>query len=68
MTKFLDWSRLNALANNKIKVTEILKIIFEGLENIVRKCSLPPFSPFPTIFSKGFSVGVIKSRDYVVKS
>ena len=33
-----------------------------------RKCWLPAFSPFPTMFSKGFFLGVVKSRDCVVKS
>ena len=33
-----------------------------------RKCWLPAFSPFPTMFSKGFLYRVVKSRDCVVKS
>ena len=32
-----------------------------------RKCWLPSFSPFPTVFSKGFFYRVVKSRDCVVK-
>ena len=32
-----------------------------------RKCWLPAFSSFPTMFSEGFLLKVIKSRDYVVK-
>ena len=32
-----------------------------------RKCWLPAFSPFPTMFLKGFVVRVVKSRDCVVK-
>ena len=32
-----------------------------------RKCWLPAFSPFPTMFSKGFFLGVDKSQDCVVK-
>ena len=32
-----------------------------------RKCWLPTFSPFPTVFSKGFYFKVIKGRDCVVK-
>ena len=32
-----------------------------------RKCWLPAFSPFPSIFSKGFLFTVVKSRDYVVQ-
>ena len=33
----------------------------------VRKCWLPAFSPFPTMFYKGFFFWVVKSRDCVVK-
>ena len=33
-----------------------------------RKCWLPAFSPFPTMFSKGFLYTVIKSLNCVVKS
>ena len=33
-----------------------------------RKCRLPAFSPFPTMFSKGYFLEVVKSRDCVVKS
>ena len=32
------------------------------------KCWLPAFSPFLTMFSKGFIFRVFKSRDYVVKT
>ena len=32
-----------------------------------RKCWLPAFSPFPTMFSKDFFLGVVKSRDCVAK-
>ena len=32
-----------------------------------RKCWLPAFSPFPTMFSKGYPFRVIKSQDCVVK-
>ena len=33
-----------------------------------RKCWWPAFSPFPTMFSKGFFPRVVKSRDFVGKS
>ena len=33
-----------------------------------RKCWLPAFSPFPTMFSKGFFLRIVKSRDREVKS
>ena len=32
-----------------------------------RKCWLPAFSPFPTMFSKGFFSRVVKSQDRVVE-
>ena len=35
--KILDLSKLKALADNKINVTEKLKIIFGTVENIVKK-------------------------------
>ena len=51
----------------------ILKLNFLGgrVVNIVGKgenAGLPAFSPFPTMFSKGFFLHVVKSRDCVVKS
>ena len=52
--RFLDWSKLKADADNKSDVAEKLKFVFGKVENIV-----PAFSPFPTMFLKGFSVGVI---------
>ena len=67
---FFDWSKLKELADNKIDVTENLKFVFGRAENIVgkrKKCWLPAFSPFPTVFSKGFFPGVVKSQDCVVK-
>ena len=33
-----------------------------------RKCWLPAFSPFPTNFSKGLFLRVVKSQDCVLKS
>ena len=33
-----------------------------------RKCWFPAFSPFPTMFSKVFFLGVVKSRDRAVNS
>ena len=34
---FLDWSKLKALADDKINVTEKLKFVFGRVENIMRK-------------------------------
>ena len=33
-----------------------------------RKCWLPAFPPFPTMFSNGLSLKVVKSQDWVVES
>ena len=35
--KFLDWSKLKALADNKIKLAEKLKFVLRRVENIVGK-------------------------------
>ena len=54
----------------KINVTEKLKFVSGRVENIVgnrRKCCLLAFSPFPTIFFKGFLYRAVKSPDCVVK-
>ena len=48
--KILARSKMKALADDKINVTRILKLVFGMVENIVgkrRKCWLPAFSPFP---------------------
>ena len=58
--KILEGSNLKAFADNKIKLDKMLIVVFEGIENIVGKgenASLPGFSPFPTIFSKGLLLG-----------
>ena len=65
--KFLHWSKLKALHTTK-KYNIKAEIFLEWIENIVgRKCWLPAFSPFPTMFSKGFFIRVVKSRDCVLK-
>ena len=46
------------------------KFFLGWVENIFgkrRKCWLPAFSPFPTMFLTGFFFRVVKSRDCVVK-
>ena len=55
----LDWSKWKAYAEDKITVTEKLKFVLFWL---------PAFSPFPTMFSKGFLYRVIKSWVCVVNS
>ena len=67
--KILDWCKVKALADKKIDMT--WKIDFLMVESNVkkrRKCWLPAFSLFsPTMFSKAFFPGVIKTQDCVIK-
>ena len=69
--KILDWSKPKAFADDKIiNVTENLEFVTGRKENIAgkrRKCWLPAFSSFLTMFSSRFSYRVVKSWDYVVK-
>ena len=60
---FLGWSSLKSFADDKINETEKMKFGMERVENIMgkrRKCCLPAYSPFPTMFSKGSSIGPLK--------
>ena len=69
--KILDWSKLKAFADGKSNAIEKLKYVLGWVENMVgkrRKCWFPAFSLFPTMFSKGLFLRVVKSRDCVVKS
>ena len=62
--KILDQSKLKEFADDKVNVTLKIKFVLGRVENIVgkrRKCWLPAFSPFATMFSKGFLYRVIKS-------
>ena len=68
--KFFDWSKLKAFADDKFHCK--IEICFGkgSRKHCVkrRKCWLPAFPPFPTMFSKGFFPRVVKSRHCVVKS
>ena len=69
--KILDCSKLKAFADDKIKVFEMMIFVFDRVENIVGKgenAGYQHFLLFPTMFSKGLFVKVVKSRDCVVKS
>ena len=62
--KFLDWSKLKGFADDKINAAEKFEFVLQREENIVgkrRKCWLPAFSPFPTMFSKSCFFRVVKS-------
>ena len=69
--KILDWSKLNAFADDEIWCNWKFEICFgKGRRHCGkrRKYWLSAFSPFSAVFSKGFSYRVIKSHDCVVKS
>ena len=68
--KILDWSKLKGFADDKVKVAEVEICIEKGRKQCGkrRKCWLPAFSPFPTMFSKGFFLRAVKCCDCVVKS
>ena len=63
--KILDWSKFKPHADDKINVTQHLNIVLGRVEKLfgkMRKCYLPPFSPFTKMFSKGlFFKGRLKS-------
>ena len=51
--KILALTKFKAFADDKIIVTQNLKFVLVRVQNIVgkrRKCWLPAFSPFPTMF------------------
>ena len=68
--KFLDWSELEELADNKINVTKKLKFASRRVENIVGKgenAGYQHFLLFLQCFLKAFFLRVIKSRHCVIK-
>ena len=63
--KFLDLSKLNAFAEDKIKVTQYLKFVLESIENIVERgeyAGYQHFLLFPQCFKDGSFSGSLKSR------
>ena len=68
--KNIDSSKWKAFANNISNGTQNLKICFgKGKKHRgkQRKCWLPAFSPFPTMFSRGSFLRAVKSRDCMLK-
>ena len=71
---FLAWSKLKAFkafADDKTNVASKQKFfIWIGRKHCGkrRKCWLPAFSPFLTMFSKGYFLMVVKCQDCVIKS
>ena len=57
--KNLDLTKLKAFADDKINVTQTI-CFGKGIKHCWkrRKCCLPAFSPFPTMFSKLYSFRV----------
>ena len=58
---FLDRTKLKAFAYNKSNLAKMMISVFDRTENIGgkrRECWLPAFSPFSSMFSKGFSFRV----------
>ena len=70
--KILAMSKLMAFANDNFIVAQMMQILLEkGKKKHCgkrRKCLLPAFYPFPTIFSKAFSSSGVKIRHCAVKS
>ena len=71
--KILDWSKLKAYADDKKKkkMDQQFKFVHGRVENIVGKGENAGFQHFLRLlqrFQKSFSLGVVKSRDCVVKS
>ena len=69
--KILDVTKLRAFAGNKINVAQMMIFVFDRVENIVGKgenAGYQHFLLFPTMFSKCFFLGVVKSPDCEVKS
>ena len=63
---FLDWTKFKAFADHKLKVGVIMIPGCDSVENIVGKGENA--ASFPTMFSKGFFLSVVQSRDCMVKS
>ena len=68
--KILDYSNFKALANDKINLTNNLKLVLRMVQNILRKGEndgYQYFLLFPKYFQRSPSLGVFKSRDCVVR-
>ena len=60
---FLDWSRLKAFADDKLYLTQNIKVVFHRIENIVGKeenAGYQHFLLFPQCFQKAFKFTVSK--------
>ena len=69
--KILDLSKMKVIADDKSQVIRMAKFVLNKIENIVGKeenADYQHFLLFPQCFQKAFPLGVVKSRDCVVKS
>ena len=65
--KVLGLPKLKAFAGDISNVTQNIKLSYDRKHcGKRRKCWLPAFSPFPTMFSKGFFPQCVKSSHCVV--
>ena len=63
--KILDWSKLKAFANDKLNVTQDMKVVFHRIENIVRKEENAGYQHF-LLSSKCFQKAFFSSASKVV--
>ena len=61
-------TKLKASADEKINVVQMLIPVFDRIEKIVEKGENAGCQYFLAMFTKGFFLGVVKSRDCVIKS
>ena len=69
--EILDWSKLKAFADNKIKLANMMIFAFERVENIVGKgenAGHQHFILFIQCFQKAFHLRSLKSWDCVVEN
>ena len=63
--KSLALTKVKALADDKCNIAKMVISVFDILENMVKKgenAGFQHFSPFPTMFSNCYFLGVFKSR------
>ena len=68
--KILGLPKKKTFADHKLNVNQNVEVVFHWIGKHCgkrRKCWLPVFSSFPTMFSKGFSLQCVKSRHCMVK-
>ena len=61
-----EWTKFKAFADNKSNVAKVMISVVDGIEVLWEKEKM--LAPFLTMFSKGFFLRVVKSRDCLGKS